>query len=128
MDISSVASKSITSAPGGGTRVIGQTAPASSGSVAPKTASAGTGVAAQVSPSERVAQAVKQVNDDFIQKGQNLYASYERDKATGINVVKVMDKNTREVVKQFPSEEIITIAKEIDRYQEGKGRLIYVSA
>lgn len=128
MDISSVASKPVAAAPGDGTRVIGQTAPASSGSVAPKTASAGTDVAAQAPPPERVAQAVKQVNDDFIQKGLNLYASFEIDKTTGINVVKVMDKNTREVVRQFPSEEIIAIAEAIDRYQEGKGRLIHVSA
>lgn len=128
MDISSVASKSVAAAPGGGTRVVGQAAPASSGSVAPKTTSAGADVATRVPPPERVAQAIKQVNDDFIQKGQNLYASYERDKATGINVVKVMDKNTREVVRQFPAEEIIAIAEAIDRYQEGRGRLIHVSA
>ena len=77
---------------------------------------------------ERVAQAVKQLNEDFIQKGQNVYASYEKDKATGISVVKVLDKNTQEVVSQFPPKEIIAIAEAIDRDQEAKGRLIHTSA
>ena len=127
MDISSVASRSVATATGGGTGGAGQTAPAAPSSTAPETA-AGANVVPQAPSPERIAQAVKQVNDDFIQKGQNLYASYERDKATGINVVKVLDKNTREVISQFPSKEIIAIAEAIDRDQEARGRLIHVSA
>lgn len=127
MDISSVASKSVAAATGGGTGGSGQTTPTTPSSTAPETA-AGANTAPQAPSPERIAQAVKQVNDDFIQKGQNLYASYERDKATGINVVKVLDKNTREVISQFPSKEIIAIAEAIDRDQEARGRLIHVSA
>ena len=127
MDISSVASKSVATATGGGTWGSGQTTPTTPSSTAPETAG-GANTAPQAPSPERIAQAVKQVNDDFIQKGKNLYASYERDKATGIDVVKVLDKNTREVVSQFPSKEIIAIAEAIDRDQEARGRLIHVSA
>lgn len=61
-------------------------------------------------------------------KGTKSLASIEKDKATGINVVKVLDKNTRKIVSQFPSKEIIAIAEAIDQHQEGKGHLIHVSA
>ena len=76
----------------------------------------------------QVAHAVKQVNDAFVQKGQNLYASIEKDKETGINVVKLLDKNTKEVVRQYPSKEMVAIAAAITQYQESKGQLLDVSA
>ena len=76
----------------------------------------------------QVAHAVKQVNDSFVQKGQNLYASIEKDKETGINVVKLLDKNTKEVVRQYPSKEMVAIAAAITQYQESKGQLLDVSA
>lgn len=128
MDISSVASRSVATATGSGTREYVQSTPVASGSVAPKVATRGKDVATQAPSPERVAQAVKQVNDDFAQKGQNLNAVIERDKATGIYVVKVLDKNTGEVISQFPSKEIIAIAEGIDQFQASKGRLIRVSA
>ena len=76
----------------------------------------------------QVARAVKQVNDAFDQKGQNLYAAIEKDKETGINVVKLLDKNTKEVVRQYPSKEMVAIAAAITQYQESKGQLLDVSA
>lgn len=125
MDTSSVGSRSVATAPGGAG--AGQFAPTAPSSVAPQTVAA-TNVATQAPTPERIAQAVKQVNDDFIQKGQNLYALYEKDKATGINVVKVLDKNTQEVISQFPPKEIIAIAEGIDQFQAAKGRLLHISA
>lgn len=77
---------------------------------------------------ERVAQALKQVNETFSKKGQDIYAMIEKDKGTGISVVKVMDKKTDEVISQFPSKEIIAIAEAIKQYQEDKGYLLDVSA
>ena len=127
MDTFSVASKSVATASGGSTQAFGQAIYTTPSPSTPKTTGAGTGVAAQVPSPERVAQAIKQVNSDFTQKGQDLYASFERDKATGINVVKIMDKNTLEVIGQFPPKEIIAIAEEIDRNQEGKGHLMHTS-
>lgn len=128
MDISSVAPRSVATAASSGARGFERAGPIAPIPTAPKTAAAGSEVATQTPSPERIAQAVKQVNDDFIQKGRNLYASYERDKTTGINVVKVLDKNTREVISQFPSKEIIAIAESIDLNKEGKGQLVHISA
>jgi uncharacterized FlaG/YvyC family protein len=61
-------------------------------------------------------------------RGQNLYASIEKDKETGINVVKLLDKNTKEIVRQYPSKEIIAISAAIAQYQESKGQLLDISA
>lgn len=76
----------------------------------------------------QISQAVKQINDSFAQKGQNLYASMEKDKETGINVVKLLDKNTKEIVRQYPAKEIIAIAASIVQYQKSKGQLLDISA
>jgi flagellar protein FlaG len=78
--------------------------------------------------SAQVSQAVKQVNEAFAVRGQNLYASIEKDKETGINVVKLLDKNTKEIVRQYPAKEIIAIAAAITHYQESKGQLLDISA
>ncbi len=78
--------------------------------------------------SAQVSQAVKQINDSFAMRGQNLYASIEKDKETGINVVKLLDKNTKEIVRQYPAKEIIAIAAAIAQYQESKGQLLDISA
>jgi flagellar protein FlaG len=39
------------------------------------------------------------------------------DEETRLRVVKVVDKDTKEVVRQFPSEEVIAIAKALDKLQ-----------
>lgn len=40
------------------------------------------------------------------------------DEATGESVIKVTDKATNEVIRQIPSEEMLQIAKALDRFQE----------
>ncbi|MDD5300313.1 MAG: flagellar protein FlaG [Gallionella sp.] len=124
MAISSVTPRSDAVAPSEGTRRLVQSAD----SVAPKTAAGGVDVSAPTPSPEHVAQAVKQVNDTFAQNGQNLYASVEKDQATGINVVKVSDRNTREVISQFPSKAIIAFAEVISQSQAKKGQLINARA
>ena len=125
MSISSVTLRAVTTT-NESTREFVQTTVSAPSPVAQKTAAAD--VAPQAPSPERVEQAVQQVNDAFSQKGQNLYAAIERDKETGINVVKVLDKNTEEVISQFPSKEIIAIAEAIDQSQEDKGQLLNVRA
>lgn len=128
MTISLIASRSVASAQSDSVRFVVQTPPSASSSVAQKSTGAEPDVAVQAASPERVEQAVKQVNETFTQKGQNLYAAIERDKSTGINVVKVLDKSTNEVISQFPSKEIIAIAEAIDQSQEDKGQLINIRA
>ncbi len=83
--------------------------------------------AAMPSPAQ-IGQALSQVNDSFGKKGQELVAFVERDEETGIDVIKVVEKGTEEVIRQFPSEEIIQIARTIDQTGEGQLSLLRVSA
>jgi len=131
MDVSAVTASAVASSPDGGARYSVQTAPKAVPS--PQTSevlkmAAEGGGSTQAPSSEQVAQAVKQVNDAFAQNGQNLYAAIEKDKATGIDVVKVLDKNTEEVISQFPSKAIIGLAEAISESLAKKGQMINISA
>lgn len=77
---------------------------------------------------ERVDQAVKKVNDAFNKKGQSLRVLVERDDVTKIDVIKLQDKDTKEVISQFPSKTIIAMAEAIDQSLDEKGQLLYVEA
>ena len=39
------------------------------------------------------------------------------DEDLGVTVVKLVDRQTKELVRQFPSEEMLNIAKSVDRMQ-----------
>ena len=43
--------------------------------------------------------------------------SFSVDEASGVPVVKVMDSQSKEVIRQFPSEEAIRIAQALDKLQ-----------
>lgn len=124
MTISLVSSRMDAVASSDGARRLVLPASTSSRSASLKTADAS---ARTLSP-EQVDQAIKQVNDAFAQNGQNLYAFIEKDQTTGINVVKVSDKNTKEVISQFPSKAIIAFAEVISQSQAKKGQLMHAKA
>lgn len=77
---------------------------------------------------EKLAGAVNQINDSFARKGLNLYASFEKDKATGISVVKIVDKKTNETVNQMPIKEILAFAQSLTQQQGVHGKLLNTSA
>lgn len=127
MDVLSVAASPVAiSNPqnsGGVSRVV-QTAPVVSNS-ATSIADAPVAVAPQEVPSSsRVAQAVKQVNDAFIQKGLNLYASFEKDKISGVDIVKIMEKKSNEVIRQLPPEEVVIFAQSLELPAGWRGQWI----
>lgn len=64
---------------------------------------------------QQVEDAVKAVNE-FI-KPLNNSLQFNIDDDTGKTVVKVVDMATKEVIRQFPSEEMLSIAKAIDKMQ-----------
>ncbi len=69
--------------------------------------------------SEELKKATENIN-----KVVNLYASelkFTVDDSTGIDVVRVINTDTKEVIRQIPSEEMIKIAESIDRL---KGLLV----
>ena len=61
---------------------------------------------------EEVEAAVEKLNE-FMETGQH-NLNFSVDKDTENLVVKVMDKNTQEVIRQFPSEETLKLAKHIE--------------
>lgn len=68
-------------------------------------------------------EAVKAVND-FL-KPINNSLQFNIDDETGKTIVKVVDSTTNELIRQFPSEEMLSIAKAIDQM---KGLLIQQKA
>lgn len=79
-----------------------------------KTSEATPAKAAEPSASE-LDTAVDSINDFISAVANNLEFSVDRD--TERVVVKVIDKETHEVVKQFPSEEALAISKALDKLQ-----------
>ncbi|HZX30415.1 MAG TPA: flagellar protein FlaG [Rhodocyclaceae bacterium] len=79
----------------------------------------------QVQPAgrEQTEEAVKRIKE-FVQP-INDSIQFSLDDDTGFTVVKVVDLQTKEVLRQIPSEEAINIAKALDKL---KGLLIHSKA
>ena len=97
--------------------------PASS-SASSKAGASGMDEALKDPSQNHLAQAIKRVNDAFSQRGQNLYASFEKDKITGIDVVKIVEKKTNEIIRQMPPKEMVAFAQSMEVEQGWRGRLI----
>jgi uncharacterized FlaG/YvyC family protein len=76
----------------------------------------------------QIANAVKQMNDSFSQKSQNVYATIGIDKATGVEVVKIVDRDTNQTVVQYPSKAALAVAAAIQHPQGSGGQLINTNA
>lgn len=64
---------------------------------------------------QQIEEAVEAVQKFVQPMASNLQFTIDED--TGIKVVKVIDTATKDVIRQFPSEEILQIAKALDRLQ-----------
>lgn len=64
---------------------------------------------------DQVQQAMNEVREAISPVAQNLLFSIDED--TGHTVVRVVDAETEEVIRQIPSEEILAIAKALDKLQ-----------
>jgi flagellar protein FlaG len=62
-----------------------------------------------------VEQAVKRMTDFVALTTADI--NFSIDEASGVQVVKIMDRKTKEVIRQFPSEEAIRIAQALDQLQ-----------
>jgi len=117
-------SATVAGSAGGGIAGSAQVVPAASSSAPQNTDTAKQATSTQA----QIAQAVNQVNDTFAQRDQNLYATFGKDQTTGISVVKIVDKNTKEVISQIPSKEIIGFAQFLDQSQGKGGQFLNVKA
>lgn len=71
---------------------------------------------AKPSPSkEQVTKAVENINKTIQAASQNLEFSVDQDSSQVI--VKVIDQQTKQVLRQIPTEEILEIAKSLDKLQ-----------
>jgi len=72
-------------------------------------------VNSQAKSQKELDSAVKTANKFMLALSQNLQFSIDKD--TEKVVVKLVDNSTKEVVKQIPSEEMLAIAKALDKFQ-----------
>ena len=97
----------------------------------PAIASGPAGPAPRVAPEkaearpdrDEVSSAVKKLNDALPQSAQSL--EFEIDEESKDLVVKIIDRDTKEVVRQMPTKEALEMAKSIDKMV---GRLLNQSA
>jgi flagellar protein FlaG len=66
---------------------------------------------------EVVAKAAEQIQNFVKSMGRDL--SFSIDKTTGYHVVRVVDPNTGEVVRQLPSKELLDIAQSMENLHNG---------
>lgn len=64
---------------------------------------------------QQLTQALKSINDVLQVRSPGLEFSVDSDSKR--NIVKVVDKNTQEVIRQMPTQEALEIAKALDRLQ-----------
>jgi len=62
-----------------------------------------------------VEEAVKRISE-FVAPTQS-EISFSIDEISGVQVVKIMDSQSNEVIRQFPSKEAIEIARALDKLQ-----------
>ena len=129
MDAASVASTYVAIGTGqGASGFVGVSTPVVS-SPQPDGASAANAAAGSATPSSgQITQAVKQINDAFSQGGQNIFASFEYNKATGMEVIKFTDPNTNSLIGQVPSKAVLAIAQALQQSLSSKGLLINTQA
>ena len=67
------------------------------------------------------AKELKQLTEELQRRvgGVDSQLQFSVDDTTGQSIVKVMDRATKEVIRQIPSEEMLRIARGLDRYKEG---------
>lgn len=73
------------------------------------------GPAPQQPSSEQIQTAVENLRKAVTPVAQNLQFSVDSD--TNKTVITVMDSSTKEVIRQIPSEEILALAKGLDKLQ-----------
>ncbi len=71
---------------------------------------------------EQLARAVDAINQTLRQSNHSLEFTVDQD--TRMSVVKLVDVETGELIRQIPSEETLAIARSIDRFQQGQQGLL----
>lgn len=67
--------------------------------------------------SVQLQEAIDKLNQAMLRSNTNLEFSIDKD--TKQTLIKVVDSNTGETIKQIPSKEVIAISQAIDQFQQG---------
>jgi flagellar protein FlaG len=100
-----------------------QSLPAGAAQARPTSATSEAATAKSASFAAKTQPANKAELQDAVTSGNNFLKTvtnaveFTIDKESGDTVVKVVDTATKEVVRQFPSEEMLAIAKALDKIQ-----------
>jgi flagellar protein FlaG len=78
--------------------------------------------ASQQPSSQQLQNAVDGINQAMRQSNQNL--EFSVDPGTKKPIVKMVDTQTGELIRQFPSEETLAIARSIDQFLQRQGLLL----
>lgn len=103
-----------------GTNISPTPEPAALAPAQPETA------AVQAPSKEQVDRALQDVRDAVKPMAQDL--QFEIDSDTGKTVVKIIDAATKDVIRQFPSEELLAIAKGLEKFEKLQGMLLQQKA
>jgi flagellar protein FlaG len=87
----------------------------------PKAAEASAQAAPQQPSAQQLKNAVDNINHAMRQANKSVELSV--DSSTKKPVVKMMDSETGELIRQYPSEEVLAIAQAIDQYLGQQGLL-----
>ena len=83
--------------------------------ISPPISTAQSTVSNKPESEEQIRQAVQKIQEVVDNLAHNLRFSIDED--TGKTIIKVMDARTDEVIRQFPTEEAIEIARTLDKVQ-----------
>lgn len=71
---------------------------------------------AQQPDAKQVKSAVEKLNE-FIKTSSSSNLQFSVDEESGIRVIKVVDPETKEIIRQMPSKEVVEIAKAVGKLQ-----------
>ena len=83
--------------------------------VANKVAAATISVNAQAVPQQSLDKAVEEINRFLRQANTSVEFSVDQD--SGRTLVQVIDSDTKDVIRQFPSKEALSLSHELDKLQ-----------
>jgi flagellar protein FlaG len=92
--------------------------PTSGPAVAPRPDNGSGPSGASVEPSDAQMQAIIHKANEALAKN-NIAMQFSVDESTGIRVVQVVDTQSGQVIRQFPSKELLSVAGELDSIQQG---------
>lgn len=97
--------------------------PTKAGSVSPQQQDIAAQQVRQQENAQQSQQAGRQDVDEAVDRLNNFVSNIQSeinfsiDETTGIRIVKVVDSNSNEVIRQMPSEEAVALAKALDKLQ-----------